>query len=65
MKSKISFILILAVAFALTGTFTACVVKKDNGKHKGWYKNPKNPHHPASTKGGASPASPAKGKGRK
>lgn len=23
------------------------VVKKDNGKHKGWYKNPNNPHHPA------------------
>ena len=20
--------------------------KKDNGKHKGWYKNPNNPHHP-------------------
>jgi hypothetical protein len=23
------------------------VVKKDNGKHKGWYKNPNNPHNPA------------------
>ena len=21
--------------------------KHDQGKHKGWYKNPKNPHHPA------------------
>lgn len=20
--------------------------KKNNGKHKGWYKNPNNPHHP-------------------
>jgi hypothetical protein len=24
--------------------------RKDNGKHKGWYKNPNNPHHPNSTK---------------
>ncbi|MES2733108.1 MAG: hypothetical protein V4714_15275 [Bacteroidota bacterium] len=24
------------------------VVKKDNGKHKGWYKNPHNPHHPSN-----------------
>lgn len=23
------------------------VIKKDNGKHKGWYKNPHNPHNPA------------------
>lgn len=24
--------------------------KQDNGKHKGWYKNKNNPHHPASKK---------------
>jgi hypothetical protein len=33
---------------------SSCVViaprKHDNGKHKGWYKNPNNPHNPASTK---------------
>ena len=43
----------------MAGLVTACVkrtvvvqknttvVKKDNGKHKGWYKNPNNPHNPA------------------
>ena len=25
------------------------VVKKDNGKHNGWYKNQNNPHNPNST----------------
>jgi hypothetical protein len=28
------------------------MVKKDNGKHKGWTKNTNNPHHPASTNPG-------------
>ena len=26
------------------------LVTHDQGNHKGWYKNPKNPHHPDSTK---------------
>ncbi|MBC5993701.1 hypothetical protein [Pontibacter cellulosilyticus] len=26
--------------------------KKDNGLHKGWYKNPNNPHHPSTTNPG-------------
>ncbi len=26
--------------------------KKDNGLHKGWYKNPNNPHHPYTTNPG-------------
>jgi len=32
----------------------SCVVfyKKDNGNHKGWNKNPNNPHHPNSTNPG-------------
>ncbi|WP_242916255.1 hypothetical protein [Pontibacter liquoris] len=25
--------------------------RHDNGKHKGWYKNPNNPHHPSHNKG--------------
>jgi hypothetical protein len=31
-------------------SMTSCVVvaKSDNGKHKGWYKNPNNPHNPNS-----------------
>lgn len=29
-------------------TLSSCVIthKHDNGKHKGWYKNKKNPHNP-------------------
>jgi hypothetical protein len=48
---------------------------KDNGLHKGWYKNPNNPHHPRTTNPGhtkqkkgdaAKPGHPAKGgKGKK
>lgn len=26
--------------------------QKDNGLHKGWYKNPNNPHHPRTTNPG-------------
>ena len=26
--------------------------RKDNGLHKGWYKNPNNPHHPRTTNPG-------------
>jgi hypothetical protein len=43
---------------------TSCVtVRKDNGKHKGWFKNPNNPHNPAHTSKAA--AKPAKAKGKK
>ncbi|MDQ3109119.1 MAG: hypothetical protein M3R17_04415 [Bacteroidota bacterium] len=38
---------------------TVRTYKKDNGKHKGWYKNPNNPHHPNSTNPGN--ANPGKG----
>ncbi len=33
---------------------TSCVVfvKHDNGKHKGWFKNSNNPHHPNTTNPG-------------
>jgi len=42
---------IILASMLITGmmlSFTSCVivVRKDNGKHKGWYKNPNNPHHP-------------------
>lgn len=37
-------------------SYTSCVVvhehRHDNGKHKGWYKNSNNPHHPNSTNPG-------------
>jgi hypothetical protein len=45
----------LCIVAALALQATSCVsnkntkiaVKKDNGNHKGWYKNPNNPHNPA------------------
>jgi hypothetical protein len=51
----------LAALLILTGLLfnnSSCVVvKKDNGKHKGWFKNRNNPHHPNTT-------NPGKAKGR-
>lgn len=44
-----------ALTFGIVILFgTSCVVveKHDNGKHKGWYKNSNNPHHPNSTNPG-------------
>jgi hypothetical protein len=43
-------IIVLSVLFILSLTSCAVFVKKDNGKHKGWYKNSNNPHNPSSTK---------------
>lgn len=38
---------ILFLCFGYLFNTTSClVVKHDNGKHKGWYKNSNNPHHP-------------------
>jgi len=51
-------LIILLLSTALVFNLTSCLVlvPKDNGKHKGWYKNPKNPHNPKHGKG--------KGKGK-
>ncbi|UKN02276.1 hypothetical protein K6119_01925 [Paracrocinitomix mangrovi] len=40
--------------FTLSIITSSCTVsiRHDNGKHKGWYKNPKNPHHPRSNNPG-------------
>lgn len=38
----------LSFGLLLNGTSCIVFVKKDNGKHLGWYKNPKNPHNPSS-----------------
>ncbi len=35
--------------------------RTDNGKHKGWYKNTNNPHHPNTTNPGHTKAKAAKG----
>jgi hypothetical protein len=41
-------ILILILCLIVVFSSTSCVVlvKRDNGNHKGWFKNPKNPHNP-------------------
>lgn len=40
---------LLIVSFILSLNYSCSVhIKHDNGNHKGWYKNDKNPHHPNS-----------------
>jgi hypothetical protein len=66
MKTSIIFRSIAILIFpALLISQTSCIVfyKKDNGKHKGWYKNPNNPHHQNSTNPGKSKGN-SKGKGK-
>lgn len=48
---------VLCAGFLFSLTSCAVMVRKDNGKHKGWYKNSNNPHHPFST-------NPGKAKGK-
>ncbi len=45
---KIKYFLIIFLILAVCYCFSSCavIVRKDSGKHKGWFKNPKNPHHP-------------------
>jgi hypothetical protein len=59
---KYSKFLVLILAINLFPVPACVVVKKDNGKHKGWTKNPNNPHHPASTKTTGNGNSKGKGK---
>lgn len=47
--------ILLSALVAMLGTSCARVIvtpKKDNGKHKGWFKNRHNPHHPNSNNPG-------------
>lgn len=55
MKTRLLLLLIPAVVGM--AQLSSCKVRHDNGKHKGWFKNSKNPHHPASTNPGHHPAS--------
>lgn len=49
-------IVIMALGLFFLVNLTSCfvVLEKDNGKHRGWYKNPNNPHHPNTTNPGKS-----------
>ena len=48
----------IALYIGVSVSLTSCVVvppvavKKDNGKHKGWYKNTNNPHNANTTNPG-------------
>lgn len=60
---------LLLFTFLFLTAMSSCVVagKHDNGKHKGWYKNPHNPHNPAPVvvvENGKTPSAP-KGKENK
>lgn len=45
---KVIMTMILNVSLCLGMMSCIVVHKHDNGKHKGWFKNPNNPHHPGS-----------------
>lgn len=47
---KLIFLPVVFTFYACIMTSCAVIVvpKKDQGKHKGWFKNRHNPHHPAS-----------------
>ena len=57
--------LIVLSAF-IAATISSCAViitpKKDQGKHKGWFKNRHNPHHPNSDNPGHQKKNPGHGK---
>jgi hypothetical protein len=48
-KFRTLVILSLCTMLLFSATSCAVFVKKDNGQHKGWYKNSNNPHNPNST----------------
>jgi hypothetical protein len=61
-RDKLEVVAILVFCLGLLFSTTSCAVfvNDNNGKHKGWYKNSNNPHHPNSTNPGK-----AKGKDKK
>lgn len=67
----IAVLMIVALSANLSGCYvtTKQKPKTNNGKHKGWYKNTNNPHHPQTTNPGHTkkdaPKSNGKSKGKK
>jgi hypothetical protein len=49
---KLVALLAFTLGFLLSTTSCVVTLKSDNGNHKGWYKNPNNPHHPHTTNPG-------------
>jgi len=52
MKTRTLILSSLIFAAILLGSTSCLVVRTDNGHHRGWHKNPKNPHNPISTNPG-------------
>jgi hypothetical protein len=46
MKTIFTLTAALLLVFGTQGCVVHTTAKKDNGKHKGWFKNRHNPHHP-------------------
>jgi len=42
-------ILVLCTGILLSASSCVVYMKGDNGRHKGWFKNSHNPHHPYTT----------------
>lgn len=49
MKNTRYIALILILSTFLLNSCAVFIVDGDKGKHKGWYKNTNNPHHPKTT----------------
>jgi ABC-type oligopeptide transport system substrate-binding subunit len=56
-KFKTLIALILCMGLLISSTSCSVHFAKDNGKHKGWYKNSNNPHHVNTTNPGKSKGS--------
>ena len=54
------FISVLCLGLLFSTISCAVILQKDNGKHKGWYKNTNNPHNPNSKNPGKSHGKPGK-----
>jgi len=56
MKKNINQITALFIAISIAVSISSCIAvvstPHDNGKHKGWSKNPNNPHNPNTTNPG-------------
>ncbi len=61
--NKLQLLIAMTLCTVILLNSSSCVVvpRTDNGKHKGWFKNPKNPHNPAHIK---YKKPPVKGKGK-
>lgn len=49
-KIVVALVLYMGIFFGTTSCLV--VLKEDNGRRKGWFKNSHNPHHPHSTNPG-------------